>query len=125
MQSLTDKLNWYIFSKSPILDPEHAQGCIEYASLEAQTRFGPETLRLVLGAFARAEAPWEPCPDDETLSERLVWLRARGPILDGDGLARMLAILLRGASVSPTTRAAHKQLTQLGIDVDELLAVGR
>ena len=66
MQSLTDKLNWYIFSKSPILDPEHAQGCIEYASLEAQTRFGPETLRLVLGAFARAEAPWEPCPDDET-----------------------------------------------------------
>ena len=41
MQSLTDKLNWYIFSKSPILDPEHAQGCIEYASLEAQTRFGP------------------------------------------------------------------------------------
>ena len=122
MQSLTDKLNWYIFSKSPILDPEHAQGCIEYASLEAQTRFGPETLRLVLGAPRAPEAPWEPCPDDETLSERLVWLRARGPILDGDGLARMLAILLRGASVSPTTRAAHKQLTQLGIRAEDLLA---
>ena len=51
-----------------------------------------------------------------------MWLRARGPILDGDGLARMLAILLRGASVSPTTRASHKQLTQLGIRAEDLLA---
>ena len=41
MQSLTDKLNWYIFSESPILDPEHAQGCIEYASLEANCVHAP------------------------------------------------------------------------------------